>query len=170
MCWPARTPIELEGTYPLPEAQLDRFLFRLIFDNVDAEVLEQILLPTTAARGTAGADLAGWSAPTGNRFFTSMGDALPHLPAWPVARYVARLVSATHPGTAEATEPVEPLRREFNGASPHTRPSPSPYGEAARCWRSSPGRPAWALKRMWKTVAQPVFEPPDLILNYQARF
>jgi MoxR-like ATPase len=39
----SQNPIELEGTYPLPEAQLDRFLFRLLFDNVDAVVLEQII-------------------------------------------------------------------------------------------------------------------------------
>src|SRR5499427_5114948 len=39
----SQNPIELEGTYPLPEAQLDRFLFRLLFDNVDTEVLDQII-------------------------------------------------------------------------------------------------------------------------------
>ena len=39
----SQNPIELEGTYPLPEAQLDRFLFRLLFDNVNTDVLEQII-------------------------------------------------------------------------------------------------------------------------------
>src|ERR1041385_3763215 len=39
----SQNPIELEGTYPLPEAQLDRFLFRLIFENVDTNVLDQII-------------------------------------------------------------------------------------------------------------------------------
>jgi len=39
----SQNPIELEGTYPLPEAQLDRFLFRLLFDNVDTQVLDQII-------------------------------------------------------------------------------------------------------------------------------
>src|SRR5688572_13476002 len=36
----SQNPIELEGTYPLPEAQLDRFLFRLLFDRVDPAVLD----------------------------------------------------------------------------------------------------------------------------------
>src|ERR1044071_6357217 len=39
----SQNPIELEGTYPLPEAQLDRFLFRLLFNNVDTEVLDRII-------------------------------------------------------------------------------------------------------------------------------
>jgi len=36
-------PDRAEGTYPLPEAQLDRFLFRLLFEQVDADVLDAII-------------------------------------------------------------------------------------------------------------------------------
>ena len=39
----SQNPIEMEGTYPLPEAQLDRFLFRVMFDAVDAGVLQRII-------------------------------------------------------------------------------------------------------------------------------
>src|SRR6476646_4535290 len=39
----SQNPIELEGTYPLPEAQLDRFLFKLIVNTVDADVLDRII-------------------------------------------------------------------------------------------------------------------------------
>src|SRR5580698_2854652 len=39
-----QNPIELEGTYPLPEAQLDRFLFKLEVRSNDAETLERIVL------------------------------------------------------------------------------------------------------------------------------
>ena len=39
----SQNPIEMEGTYPLPEAQLDRFLFRVMFDAVDASVLQNII-------------------------------------------------------------------------------------------------------------------------------
>ena len=35
--------IELEGTYPLPEAQLDRFMFKLIVRDISADVLEEII-------------------------------------------------------------------------------------------------------------------------------
>jgi MoxR-like ATPase len=45
----SQNPIELEGTYPLPEAQLDRFLFKLAVANVDAMVLDKII--STRRRG-----------------------------------------------------------------------------------------------------------------------
>lgn len=43
-----QNPIELEGTYPLPEAQLDRFLTKLILNYPSAEDLKEILLRTTS--------------------------------------------------------------------------------------------------------------------------
>ncbi|HIE21650.1 MAG TPA: AAA family ATPase, partial [Acidimicrobiia bacterium] len=43
-----QNPIELEGTYPLPEAQLDRFMFKVTVDPPPAKVLEEILRRTTA--------------------------------------------------------------------------------------------------------------------------
>src|SRR5829696_9008812 len=39
-----QNPIELEGTYPLPEAQLDRFMFKIEIAGVDRAVLEEILV------------------------------------------------------------------------------------------------------------------------------
>jgi MoxR-like ATPase len=42
-----QNPIELEGTYPLPEAQLDRFLFKLLVESPDAAELNEILDRTT---------------------------------------------------------------------------------------------------------------------------
>ena len=44
--WVAATqnPLEFEGTYPLPEAQLDRFLFKLVVDYPDTEASKQMLL------------------------------------------------------------------------------------------------------------------------------
>src|SRR2546425_12699337 len=42
-------PIEMEGTYQLPEAQLDRFLFKVLLDYPSAPELERILGETTAA-------------------------------------------------------------------------------------------------------------------------
>src|SRR5271163_1915298 len=39
----SQNPIELEGTYPLPEAQLDRFLFKLAVTTVEADVLDRII-------------------------------------------------------------------------------------------------------------------------------
>lgn len=45
-----QNPIEQEGTYPLPEAQLDRFLFSLWMDYPSADEEEEIVLETTHAR------------------------------------------------------------------------------------------------------------------------
>ena len=45
----SQNPIELEGTYPLPEAQLDRFLFKLVVNDVGMEVLDRIISTRAAA-------------------------------------------------------------------------------------------------------------------------
>ena len=42
---PPRTPLEYEGTYPLPEAQLDRFLFKVLVSYADEETEREILAP-----------------------------------------------------------------------------------------------------------------------------
>lgn len=47
-----QNPIEMEGTYPLPEAQLDRFLFKINIDRPDNETLKRILLTTTGNKST----------------------------------------------------------------------------------------------------------------------
>ena len=44
-----QNPLEMEGTYPLPEAQLDRFFFKLLVKFPSAEEMEQILDRTTEA-------------------------------------------------------------------------------------------------------------------------
>ena len=49
-----QNPIELEGTYPLPEAQLDRFLFNTVLDYLSAEDEVQVVDQTTANRVVAG--------------------------------------------------------------------------------------------------------------------
>jgi MoxR-like ATPase len=154
----SQNPIELEGTYPLPEAQLDRFLFRLMFDNVDADVLEQIL----SERRRGELPVPTWRMERGEleTLFQIMGRI--YLPK-PVARYVARLVSATHPGAAEATEPVN--RYVSYGASPRAAIA---IAEAARALALVAGRPSVGFEDV-KTVAQPVLNH-RLILNYQARF
>src|SRR5205823_12107910 len=83
----SQNPIELEGTYPLPEAQLDRFLFKLVVQPADADALDRII--STRRRGEP--PTPEWSM-TGDelrRVFAVMDRVF--LPR-PVARYVARLV------------------------------------------------------------------------------
>src|SRR5262249_4022923 len=127
----SQNPIELEGTYPLPEAQLDRFLFKLVITQVNVAVLDQII--STRRRGEP--PVPGWvmSAEELERIFEAMDRIF--LPR-PVARYIARLVGATHPKGPEATEQVQTY--VAHGASPRAAIA---MAEAARGQALLAGRP-----------------------------
>jgi MoxR-like ATPase len=45
-----QNPIELEGTYPLPEAQLDRFMFHIVIDHPEEDVEYEVVRQTTALK------------------------------------------------------------------------------------------------------------------------
>ena len=96
-----QNPIEQEGTYPLPEAQLDRFLLKLIVGYSSREELSTILDRTTRGeRPTAQKVMDG---PTLLRYQALVRDVIvaPH-----VQDYAIRLALATHPKgpfAAEAT-------------------------------------------------------------------
>lgn len=53
-----QNPLEFEGTYPLPEAQLDRFLFKLVVDYPDIHSEKQMLLNSQAGFGARRLDIA----------------------------------------------------------------------------------------------------------------
>ncbi|HXT11787.1 MAG TPA: AAA family ATPase [Candidatus Angelobacter sp.] len=154
----SQNPIELEGTYPLPEAQLDRFLFRLLFDNASTEVLDQII----SERRRGELPMPTWQMERAQleSLFQVMNRI--YLPR-PVSRYIARLVSATHPGSAEASEAV--TRYVSYGASPRAAIA---IAEAARAHALVSGRPTVGFEDV-KVVAEPVLNH-RLLLNYQARF
>ena len=90
-----QNPIELEGTYPLPEAQLDRFFFKLLVSSPAPEELMEILHRTT------GEALQGASQVlpnNGAEIIVEMQRLLRQvLMAPPLEDYVVRLVHATHP-------------------------------------------------------------------------
>jgi MoxR-like ATPase len=153
----SQNPIELEGTYPLPEAQLDRFLFKLIVSTVDAEVLNQII--STRRRGEPPAPDWVMSAAELEQLFRIMERVF--LPR-PVARYIARLVAATHPQAAEATERVRGY--VTYGASPRAAIA---IAEAARGYALLAGRPTVGFDDV-KAVTPSVLNH-RLILNYKAR-
>ncbi len=91
-----QNPIELEGTYPLPEAQLDRFLFKLEIQKNNVATLEKIVL--NRELGTE----PDVSAIMNEEQFTQILALVRRifLPV-PVANYIARLVAATSPGSSE---------------------------------------------------------------------
>jgi len=154
----SQNPIEMEGTYPLPEAQLDRFLFRVLFDSVDAEVLQRII--TERRQG----DLPSptWQASKDDLTYLFSVMERIFLPK-PVAGYIARLVSATHPDHAEASESVKKYVQY--GTSPRAAIA---MGEAARAHALINGRPTVGFEDV-AVVAKAVMNH-RLILNYQARF
>ncbi len=92
-----QNPIELEGTYPLPEAQLDRFLFKLDVHSNDAETLEKIVL-----HREIGVDPAVAQVMDGAALESLLEASRRMFMPQPVANYIARLVKATHPGEPHA--------------------------------------------------------------------
>ncbi len=94
-----QNPLELEGTYPLPEAQLDRFILLVKVDYPDLEEEQQILLTTT---GRDGEMLDGiLDAKSVMRY----QDLVRQVPiSEHVAKYAARLCRATRPQSDEAPE------------------------------------------------------------------
>jgi MoxR-like ATPase len=88
-----QNPIEQEGTYPLPEAQLDRFMFSIEMDYPTAEEEVQIVGRTTG--GTPGTPKKILD-PEAVRLFQ---EAVPRVPVADAAiQYAVRLVRATRPG------------------------------------------------------------------------
>ncbi|MGH7531424.1 MAG: AAA family ATPase [Gemmatimonadales bacterium] len=106
-----QNPIEMEGTYPLPEAQLDRFLLKILVPFPEPADLVDILDRTTTAYDPHVAKA------TGGEELLSMISLTREVPlARHLAGYAAALVAATHPQRPEAPDLVRRYVRF--GASP----------------------------------------------------
>lgn len=105
-----QNPIELEGTYPLPEAQLDRFLFKLDVGQVGPETLATIL--TERRHGAVPNSDPVMSASELEGVLDAVGSVF--LPT-AVAGYIAALVTNTHPGPQALSKVTDYVRF---GASP----------------------------------------------------
>ena len=94
-----QNPIELEGTYPLPEAQLDRFMFHIVMEHPPEEEEFEVVRTTTAVldpkfeRPVTGPELIA---------FQKLVRRVPV--AEPVMRYALRLVRTSRPKAADASE------------------------------------------------------------------
>ncbi|GAB4531204.1 MAG: MoxR family ATPase [Anaerolineales bacterium] len=106
-----QNPLEMEGTYPLPEAQLDRFFFKINVPYPSVDDLVEI------ANRTTGSDMPQASPVTDGKTIQAMQSLARSVPiASHVTAYAARLVRATHPDTPEAPAMVKKYVRY--GASP----------------------------------------------------
>ena len=131
-----QNPIELEGTFPLPEAQLDRFLLRVRLGYPDEAQEERILMTTPAQRRAPTDALAGVPEIRDLQDLVA-GVALEH----PVRSYIVSLARATrdHPELSV-------------GASPR---AVEQLGDAARAWALLDGRD-YVLPDDVKLLAEPV--------------
>jgi len=106
-----QNPMEMEGTYPLPEAQADRFLFKLRVPFPDRETLVEI------SKRTSGFDVPELKNVLGGDELAEFQRVVAQVPvADHVTDFAARLVLATHPETEGCGDKVE--RYVSYGASP----------------------------------------------------
>ena len=106
-----QNPLETEGTYPLPEAQMDRFLFKLDVAFPNKEELMKIVLSTTDGK------VHRVSKVMDGKRLLQMREIAQQVPiAEPVAEYLMDLILKTHPENSEA--PVVVRQYVRYGASP----------------------------------------------------
>jgi MoxR-like ATPase len=97
-----QNPIELEGTYPLPEAQLDRFMFNIVISYLSQDDEVTVVTQTTGAEQPLPARVL-----TGADILQFQDIVRQVVVAEEIARYVVRLVDASRPGRAGAPEFIE---------------------------------------------------------------
>ncbi len=105
-----QNPLEMEGTYPLPEAQLDRFLFKIRVDFPGEDELMQILDRTTGSGSHAAQPVLDGPRLLQMRELTR---AIPVTES--LTRYVVRVLRATHPDDAQAPDLIKRYVR-FGGS------------------------------------------------------
>lgn len=106
-----QNPLESEGTYPLPEAQMDRFLFKLDVEFPNKEELLKIVTLTTQDHTIEPGKISN-----GEKLLEMRQTAKEVPVAQPVAEYIMDVVLKSHPDYAEAPELVRKYVRY--GASP----------------------------------------------------
>lgn len=124
-----QNPIEQEGTFPLPEAQLDRFLASVMVDY-PAEVDEEQVIGDDALTTGAALDRVRAVVPEGGlqelQALLTRGVKIPSA----VANYIVRLVQATRPATANFASRVKvPVPRRAGETSD---PKPLPLAQVIR--------------------------------------
>lgn len=96
-----QNPIDLEGTYPLPEAQLDRFLFKILVTRNPADVLTKIVL-----NRDMGVEPKVNQILDGEQLLSLMELARRIRMPEAVANYIGRIVNSTHNGESSAAQGV----------------------------------------------------------------
>jgi MoxR-like ATPase len=151
-----QNPIEQEGTYPLPEAQLDRFLFKALVPFPSGDEMIEILRRTTTGEEARPEAVLDGSA------IVEMSAMVRDLPAAShLLRYAVTLVEATHPDSPLAPELVRGYVRF--GASPRGAQAMILGG---KCFALMDGRPNLATEDLWKVARMALRH--RLVLGYEA--
>lgn len=105
-----QNPIELEGTYPLPEAQMDRFLLKVDVDYPSREELKEIAIRTTAPK------IEPLAKQVDSSFVIRVQQAAKELlVSDPVLDFAVNVIMASHPGNEGATEVIRSYIRYGSG-------------------------------------------------------
>ncbi len=148
-----QNPIELEGTYPLPEAQLDRFLFKLVITRNDVETLQRII-----SNREIGVEPTVEMVMDADSLRETMGIVrrvfLPEV----VVNYIARLVDSTHPGQSSAATGIR------YGASPRAALALAAAAKARAVMAERPNASFEDVKHVAPAVLR-----HRIILDYNAR-
>jgi MoxR-like ATPase len=158
-----QNPIEQEGTYPLPEAQLDRFFFKLLVGSPGRADLREIIARTTGAAEAVAEPVIDAAGLLAHQALVRRVPAADH-----VTDYAVRLVLATHPkgsfgssGESFATPMVN--RFVQIGASPRAAQS---LILAGKCHALTQGRTAASIEDI-KHAALPALRH-RVLLNFEA--
>ena len=152
-----QNPLEMEGTYPLPEAQLDRFLYKIYVPFPKEDDLVEI------ARRTTGSDLAQAEVVANGPTLLAMQRLARGVPVSDIVlRYAAGLLETSHPDSPQAPE----------GVRRHLRVGASPRGLQAMIWAAKveallDDRKAVAIDDI-RRVAYPALRH-RILLNYEAQ-
>jgi len=159
-----QNPIEQEGTYPLPEAQLDRFLFKVLVGYSSRDELAEILNRTTA--GTSPEPESVLDAPTilAHQHLVRRVAIAPR-----IQDYAIRMVLATHPKSPHAASGAvfsTPMVDKFvrYGASPRAAQA---LVLGAKCRALLDGRPAVSTDDI-RAIALPALRH-RVLLNFEAQ-
>jgi MoxR-like ATPase len=154
-----QNPIEQEGTYPLPEAQLDRFMLNVVINYPSASDERQILSQTTTGDERSARPVA-----TGEQIERARMLVREIVAADNVVDYAARLVRASRPTGTDADKVPDFVKQWLRwGAGPRAGQALLLAGKARAVLQ---GRPAVSLDDI-RAVAPPVLRH-RLLVNFQA--
>ena len=145
-----QNPIEQEGTYPLPEAQLDRFMFdiRVGYPTLDEE--KKILLATTKG------DIPDLKKVLSGKAIVNLQKLVTSVPVSEyTVDYVARLVRATRPADEKSPQFIKELVGLRRGPARRPEPDPRRQGDGGD------GRPVQRLARRRPQGGRPGAPSPD---------